>query len=471
MYPEEMLAANLGWEGMGDRELIPHGFTQGRLTGQYSQFYLYTVYTTVWDGDLPGHGHERPIIAYCVGGYGTWSAGTDSGGDVHVIDLYERYGLQGKLWSYHGGLHTEDDESDYYYQPYIYPMIELILGIEGNKTSINAATATNAFPGYTYQPDAKLAEVLPEAIMETDGTNLRRPTIPPIGEIATHAGAVMPFQASTVTPDAWRQYQADMALLAKNTSSQQQEAGSAAPSGHALMVQSTLDQVAIRDIREGGLNASVAAGEDHLKIVAAIERTCKVAWPIQTVDERPVSEDASSDGTAKVMVFKPEWLGKDGFPNYKLAAEYPAEENLARIQQEMALAKEGFGNFRAVQKARGISDPMNERLESAKDQLWNSPASQLLLANRVAKLRGDKRMQEILSLQASDKQTQAGIPGFEQGVPTSSLQGQGGQSSGGDTGGGPSAGGAALGGAVNSGIGMGPQMADARAQAQIPGAG
>jgi hypothetical protein len=451
---EELLEGGYGWVGMGDGKLLPRGYGGTKYAGKGSQIYVYTAYLTSKDDA----GRERPLICKTIGGAGTWTAEDKPEADraemsLDIDDLYAKYGIEGTLWSYHGGLHTEDDDPDYYYQPYLYPYLELILSIEGNKTAMNAATAVNAFTGYVYTPNAQLAAADPEAVVDAND-NLRRPQIPGAGEISPAAGDVRPFSAATVGQDAWRTYQADMQSLRENTAVDQ-NAGRG-DSGHAMVVQSTLSQVAKRHIRDGALDAVVASGQDHLKILHAYEKRFGVRWPLQTQKERAVGEDMRSG--LDVIEFDPAWVGEDG--NYLLSAAYPQEENLARIDLEMTLAERGFGNFEDVQKARGKADTMAERIKWLEDQIWRDPLTIQAYKLRVAKLRQDKIYLQVLKLQQESQLTKQGVPGMPQGVPTAAIRpGQGT--------GGPSLAARSRGGQMAAESGAATAMADAAAQMQV----
>jgi hypothetical protein len=426
---EELLEEGFGWVGMPDRALVPRG-ADGGGQARGHQLTLYTAYLVSEDDD----GHERPLICYAVGGpgrsgVGTWYAESSPDSEeqpksLAVIDLYAKYGLQGALWGYFGGMRTDDDESDYEYEPYLWPFYELILGIEGNKTSINAANAVNSFPGYVFTPDAALAEKDPEAVVDAND-QLRVPEIPAAGEIVGSPGPIVPFAPAQVGQDAWRVYQADTASLREATATEQP--GGSDPSGHALVVQATIAQVAKRDIRDGALAATVFAGECHLKILHAIEKRHGVRWPIATTEERAIGEDMQSG--QDVAEFDPAWLGDS--VNTKLAAEYPEEENLSKIDLEMNLAERGFGSFEDVQKARAKKDALNERIKGIEDAIWRMPETQMQYALRVAKLRQDQVALQVLKLQQQQRMSSAGVPGMENGVPAAAIrpgQGAGGPS-------------------------------------------
>jgi len=461
-YPEELLEQGYGWQGMGDRLLVPQGYDALRQTGQNGQFYLYTLYTVYVDPEDPDK-IRRPIIAYSVGGkqtyYKTPRKGEDNGQGVAVIDLYEQFGLQGPFWWYGGGMHTSDDDADYYWEPYLWPFVETLMTIEGMTTSINAATAVQAFTGYFHRPDAALvgAEgVDPEALLDAETGELRKPKIPAAGEIETVTGEVNPANMASVGRDAWQVAQNELQSLRENTALERPAGGSA--SGHAQVVQETLAQTAKRHIREGALDATRFCGERAMMIFAAIAKTYGVNWPLQTTKERPVGSELRVG--ADVLEFDPDWVG-DG--EYKLTAEYPEEGNLAAVEQEASLAERGFGSFEDVQKARGKSDAETEWAKVLKWKVRQQPAYIEAITTRLAKRQGNKLMLQVLKLQQQQKMTQQGVPGMDAGVATAALRrpGEGGGS------GGPTAAQSALGGVVAGGMGTASRIADAEAQLQI----
>lgn len=465
-YPEE-LPASFGWKGMGDRALIPQGFDASRTTGQDGQWYLYTAYFTWIDDD----GCERPIIAYSVGGQQTcWGdqepdTETDEPETVAVIDLYEEYGLTGKLWSYHGGARTDDDDPDFYWEPYLWAYKEAIEGIEGITTAIKAATAVTAFTGHYHKPDAALLTADPqlaEALIDSATGGLEKPTMPAAGEIETMVGDIHPAQQATISADAWRVQQFEMQSLRDNTAFER-TSGSGGSSGHAMLVADTLAKVAQRYVREGTLDATVSAAEKHLRILHAIYQKHGVRWPIATTKERPVGAEIAN--AEDVDEFDPAWVVKDGKVNYRLTAHYPEEENLARIDLARAEFKDGTGSFEDLVAAKGKADPETEWAKVLKDRIRQHPSYIEEQVARLAKLRGNKRMLQILKLQADQRMTQQGIPGFEGGLPAAALnRGAAQAQGGGGGGGGPTMASSVRGGVEAGQMAVASRQADANAQ-------
>lgn len=462
-WPSE-LEQDYGWLGMGDRTLIPQGFDPLRETGQNGMFYLYTLYMVWQDPDDPKK-IRRPIVAYSVGGHPTWVNGDepeekklpDSG--VAILDLYESHGLQGSLWWYGGGLHTSDDSSDFYWEPYLWPLTETILGIEGMQTSINGATAVQAFTGYVHTPEAALLaeirEIDDEGILESDG-ELRRPKVPAAGEIVTAVGKIAPFEQATVSPDAWRVVQSEYQSLKENTQLESPAANSQA-SGHKLVVQETIAQTAKRHIRDGALDAVKFCGEAGQRVLHAIEQTYDIRWPLQTTRERPIAGAATT--VSEALVWDSRWVGEG---EYQLNTKYPDEYNAVKVQLAMDAADRGYGTPEEVWDAMGITDANTQWSKILK---WQIKRSEEYLAARklqLAKASGDKLMQKVIKLQADQKLTKQGVPGQPTGVPTVALYGPGEGGSGG-----PNQAQRSLGGQMAGATG--PDMRDAAAVAQLPG--
>ncbi len=470
---EEAIAAHHGWVGMGDRALVPAGEDTRSVTGQQGQWYRYTLYLTNRDAN----GIERPLLLYCIGGKGTYDTrggyGSGREGDpnsVTVIDLYHEYGLEGPLWSYHGGLTSDDDNPAYRWRPYLDAFVDLILGIEGIQTSIRATTHLNAFTGYLEQPDEKLLELDPEAMVETGpaGKRLRRPEIPPAGEIRRRLGPIEPFNQATIGADAWRLEASDRLALAAATANDQANPAPGS-SGHAIVVGETLAKVGKRQIREGARDAVVADGIAHLKILDAIAWKHQIRWPLQAI-EKPASgtiQKKKERPRYTFLEFDPAWVEGGAFG---LKAAYPEEENIARIDQEFTLWRAGAGSFSDLQTARGKSDARAEWIEILKDKIRQDPRYLERIMLGVAYGTGDREMIALMKqLQAQGEMTQPlpGVPGAANGLPTAALRRPGEQTNqGGTTGGAPTAA-SVRGGIISGEKATASRTADATAQMQI----
>lgn len=421
---EDALAMDYGWKGMSGRLLVPRGSSDTNTVGRDGCYYLYTMLLCSKDED----GHERPLIVYTLGGHGTtYGMGGAEPSDrdaVGLIDLYDELGIEGPLWSWHWGLRTSDDEPAYRGRPYISDIADLILAIEGEEMAIRAAAQVSAFTGHIENLSRALsgpqADQVLAAVVEEGGKSLKKPKIPPPGDIEPSMGDIEPFQQASVGGDAWRVLASDRQALLEATAVDQ-AASSPGSSGHAIVVGETLAKVAKKDIRDSSLEATRRDGEDQLTILAAIERTCGIRWPIQKVEEPPAGEVTESNPRYTVAEFDPDWIGDGQFT--RLAAEYPDEENLAALDLEAALADRDYSHFENVMRKKGVTDPEREWLKVLKWKMRRHPLYLETVMLGLAQRRGDKAMVEILkSLQAQQKITQAGVPGAANGVPTSALK-------------------------------------------------
>ena len=429
-YVSELQDAQYGWQGLGDRKLIPMAYNAdgSRMrvladeVGTANQLNLYTAYLLCRDED----GRKRPIIAYTVGGSSTWDAASgneDDSESVGMIDLYDRYKLKDgscpaldgmPLWDYHVGLHSEDDDFDYYAEPYLWRFYHRIHSIEGNKTSINAATTQNAFTGHFYQPDAALAEAAPEAVIEQDG-ELIVPTMPGPGEMMPAAGPVTPAIQARVGEDAYKTLSLDMGTLQALTAADQ--AASPAASGSAQIVRSEFYQTSKRDIRDGVLDFVRSVGERQVRIWHAIYQRYGIQWPIQTTQKRPVGQTIHQGRIP--LAYNPDWVG-DG--HFHLACEYPEEANPVAVDLERSLQKDGLSTKEQVFKKNGVKDVPAFKAEILKDRIESSEPYLMAASMRLGQKRGDKELVTIIKgLQQQQKLTVAGVPGAPNGVPMSAL--------------------------------------------------
>lgn len=455
-YPEELIQAGYNCPLLGDAALIPQGHDPTRSTGQNGMFYLYTIYLLHRGEDRI----ERTIIIRSVAGRPTSYRDPRKGeenlaGGVTLTDLYEQFGLVGRYFAYFGGMHTSDDDPDFYWEPALWPVYETMLGIEGMITMVNAATAVNATGGHFHKPDAALVGgdgVDPDAFIESATGELRKPVIPESGEIETVTGDVFPAQLATVTSDAWRVIANELQSLRDNMSLRPPT--DAGASGHAMVVGETLGQMMQRHIREGALDATKFCVESALKIFHALSLTYGVNWPIQTTKERPVGSELRSQ--ADVLEFNPEWVG-DG--EYSVGCTYPEEGNLAKVEQAASMAERGFGSPEDIWAAEGKSDPETEWAKVLKWKIRNHPAYVEAQVTRLAKRQGNRLMLQVQKLQSQGQMTQQGAPGFESGIPASALRGPGG--------GGPTTAQQSRAGAISGEVGTAARTADAEAQLQV----
>lgn len=432
---EELIERKMGWAMLGNRLILPRGVTRTQ-SSKGGDFYLYTLYTSLWSEE---DGCYHPCVLYCVGGAATWwdgYASFDTGDreaiakadEVAIIDLYEECGLTGAFWAYEFGLHTADDDPDWYGRPAIYQFRSRILNIESIETANNAANSVEAYGGSYYKPDAALLAVDPEAVVEPETHTVRKPVRPLPGEIQPWAGDVIPVNKSEIGPDAWRQLANLQASLRQAMAVEDRMERGA--SGHAMLVAGQQGLIAKDQIRSAALRLyKFCLESDALIRLGAYKRHNGVKWPILTSKERPVGHEIRTRTTP--VEFNPDWLGEDENP--KLKVSYGAEFNLARADQEMAAAERGFRGLKHVAEAFGEDDVMGLRVEIARDAMWRMPENQLLLQSIVDSLRGMKKQRQAAMLQAQQRMTTQALPGAQHGVPTAMVNGQQQPSGGGPT--------------------------------------
>ena len=434
---EELLEMGYGWPGLGDRALVPLAYDANGSSvhlsaddiGKNGLLYLYTAYLICKDKD----GHQRPVLCWTVGGTSTTYAPTgpvepEDDDCVGSIDFYEALAytdeggktcsIEGPLWGYGGGMHSEDDDPDQYWRPAMWHILPLLKQLEGNQTAINATITQVAFTGHVHRIDAALAnsEIGEAAILEEDGS-LRTPNIPKPGEVESSTGPVEPFQQTRVGADAWQKIAADQLTLQAVTAVDQMPSSS--QSGNAQMIALMTGQQSKRQIRDGVKNVVVAMGEVILKILDAYYHKYGVGWPIQTTQERPVGDEIVE--ARDILQYDPLWVGKEN-KNYRLDAEYPEEENLARIDLEVKMAQAGYGNFDRVMRATGEKDPMNEYKKVLRDRIRNSPMYLMSALSKYAEQTGNPDMiAAVTELQQQGQLQKASLPGAKNGMATVAM--------------------------------------------------
>lgn len=458
---EEAIKQGYTWKGMGDRLLVPQG--RDGKSGQPGMLDLLQMYTVEPDED----GVDHPLILSCIVGIDGQTRGEDaSQSNVHVIDLYEEWGITEPLWDYCGGMSTSDDDPAFAYEPWLWPFVNRILKIEGLETVTDMGMWENANTGYLQLPDPQHSD---DVLLEQHGeTSMLRVTkIPDPGEVAIATGPVQPFAEQRVNPDFRYREQALRESLREQTAQDAQNQDADA-SGHKLVVAHTLSVVAKDDIRSGVLRAARLFGRASLLILDAL---CKkgIDWPIETTEDRPIGDKTVGKGS--LIEFKRDWLGG----SFEVSAFYPSEANPV----EVSLAEQSWmnesGTWEDLQKAKGKNDAESERLKVAEDSFWKSDYGKALLATQVAQFRNDKKAEEIAKLQADKALAALGVPGMESGVPMGLLGGGPGQQAAPQ----PQATGVPgasanqlVGSIVGSNSGAGPAANDARAVAQVaPGGG
>ena len=478
LFDREELIEDYGyaWDGMGDDALIPRGF--GANYGTADQVYLYQYHTMVKEKNSK---MKHPVTIAFVGGRDTWCAGDrnyeDDDGKVQkrtnvetmTIDYYEEYGITEPLWTYGFGLHTEDDDPDEYGMPFIWPLLDTILNLETMLMAHNCATIDRAFRGDLFEPNV---DVPKEAWLESPASGppaLRVFTMPKTGQVAAAPGKLTSANTGPVGQDASMMESTYGTMLQEATPAPEQTGeGSALASGHAGVVSRSLYLSAKSHIRGGVLNFATFWASRVLMIERAYALGLgKLAKdpPCVFVKEQVERDDLQDDKQANVpQEFDPRWVGED----YGMIAEFPEEENLAKVEQAMSAAERGFGTFDDVMKAKGKRSSATERTKIDVDQYRKTPEYAAIRMQRVMAYRGDYLGAKQMELQLKGKLTAGGMPmssipgelmgaAQQQGGPNSGLTQlpSSSQMSG-------------LPGVVQGQMGSASLMSDAQAQAQIP---
>jgi hypothetical protein len=189
------------------------------------------------------------------------------------------------------------------------------------------------------------------------------------------------------------------------------------------------------------------------------------------VDVEPQEGD-DPQGQKTVMVrLREDWIGK----NYRVTAEYLPTPNPVLIQQEADLADRGYGSYEDVQRARGKTNVLQERIRGINDLYWKSERGQMELAALDARERGDVEKAKAYEAWLSQQATPLAIGPDGKPIqygPSAAMDDMfsGQQNAGASGGGGTTSAAAALAGTI--GAGRGAAMQDAAMTAGAPaGAG
>lgn len=451
---EEAIRQGYTWKGMGDRLLVPQG-RDAQQGAQHGMMDLLQMYTVEKDDD----GVDHPLILSCIVGIdGQTRAEDASQSNVHVLDLYDEWGICEPLWDYCGGMSTSDDDAAFAYEPWLWPFVNRILKIEGLETVTDMGMWENANTGYLQIPSPEHDN----DVLLDSAENLRVTKIPEPGEVVVSTGPVQPFAEQRVNPDFRYREQALRESLREQTASDAQAGGNAGDSGHKLVVEHTLSVVAKDDIRSGVLRAARLFARASLLILDALSRK-GIDWPIETTEDRPIG--GKQIGKGSLIEFDRDWLGG----SFEVTAFYPSEANPVEVSLAEQAWVNGSGTWEDLQKAKGKNDSESERRKVAEDDFWKQDYGKALLNLEVARIRRDKMAEQIAQLQAEKALAAFGLPGMEAGVPMGLLGGGGQQQpqqvqAAGVPGVTPQQ---LVGSVVGSNSGAGPIANDARAVAQI----
>lgn len=395
--PEELLGRGWQWAGMGKSEMIPREYGTDSLYGDGGMVYLYEAY--LLDED------ERPFCVYSVGGDETWLT-TREGEREATVDLYGEYGLDGKTWDYHYGLHFEDDPA-YRGMPALWPLVPTLLNLESIRTAIGAAAWRNAFTGKIIRPDPN---VPPTAYLDGHG-HFKPWEDPGPGETKAAYGEITPLDQARVGEDAYRMLAEQRQSLIAASPDDSQFGGGQGASGHALVVGRDLLMSGKRQLRDGILGCAEAIVAAKLRIADQFHRPTRkgerpVDWPVLITEEEllPTGEERTK---TTVLGLRERWV--DG--QYHLTASFPERGNLAEIEQEASLADRGYSHLENVLKKKGVR---NVTIEVAKIMnyryLMQDPRGQAELQIRAARYRGDVEREQLLQAVLAGEATPDGTP-------------------------------------------------------------
>lgn len=406
---EELLARKFQWKGMGSRELIPRSFDSDSTYGQGGQIYLYEAYLM-----LPAEdgGPPHPTIVYSVGGTETTGGhsvgdGSDRSKEASVIDLYEEYGIETKLWEYFWGSHFEDDP-DFRGMPYIWPMVPAITNMEGLLTADLAAAWQNSFGGHIMVPDQS---VPPAAYMEGEGAKAQMRTFkaPKLGEVKIAPGVVVPFQQAQTGQGARYMEGVLERSIREGAPDPSVLGGESGDSGRQMVVARDLMVAGKSQIRQAILDTAEFIAESILRISCAIIRRESVPVAVYVNEERTV-ESGERAGEKKPILaaveLKERWVGR----NYRLFASFPEEGNLAEVEEEASLYERGLATFDDVQRKRGNPSPMTTRVMRAAEEYWRSDAGKMELMLSAAQQRGDAKQAAELEMKLNGMLQPDGTP-------------------------------------------------------------
>ncbi len=403
LYEEDDLhKQNYRWEKDTKAALIPRGWDSNVDGDPYGN----RSASSVWLYEFFLEDDDGPFYATCVGMRDTWQIrrrddGTEEQVEA-VIDLGAE-GIRSLMVHYVYGLRSAADEPDDRGVPFLDPFLHSILNIEAHKTAINRVAWKRGFSKTVISPDPSVPEA---AYLDGQG-NLKQPDIDPHADLVLLPpgtfGMLAPEQAS---PDIWRLIDLEQQAVLGNTvdPTVMGRGPSADQSGHSKALSERFAETSYGMIREGLRRAKEVAGAWILEMACAFERTHGVRVPVYGTEEVPPEEGGGRRDV--ILEFREDWIGD----NYSVSAEYPQVGNLAEVEQERVLWKEGASTLEDVLEKRGKTNPWAEKIKIAADRWEQSPLGILRWDALAARARGDEEEAQRLELQAEGLLTEAGMP-------------------------------------------------------------
>lgn len=385
-----------------DRLLCPAGFDR-RLWGKGNRIYLYHVYCWI-DGD--------PHIAYMVGGRATDRV-TDDGEVVEAItNLREKWGFSRLPCAVYYGPHLQTDNRDDMPVPFMDPIGATLLAYEGLLGSRNILAWRRGTAKYVVTPEK---HVPVEAYFDAATSTLRTIDLDENADIVTAPGPIgtlAPLEPSGDTRAVGEEF---LASIRDATPSSAAFGGGGSDSGREAALLHTYAQTSNGMAREGLRQAYEDAASFILEWACCLMRKRNIPEiPYYANVETEPQEGSDPEGKQVVLVrLREDWIGA----NYRVTAEYLPTPNPILIQQEADLYDKGLGSFDDVQKARGKTNPLRERIKALNDAYWRSERGMMELAALDARRRAD--VEKALQLEAALAGLAAPLALGPDGKPTS----------------------------------------------------
>lgn len=364
---------SIGEDGKG-RAMMPQG-VDAQYWGRGDKLWLYQHF--LWlDGD--------PHVAYQVGGQSTNLLEADGTEVPAVVNLREKWGFTRLPVGVYEGQHLETDNPDDRPVPFMEPVGDSIVAMEG---LIGAANLT-AWRHGTSKIGIVPAQNVPSLAYLDKENQLKPVDVDPDSDVVTLYGptqSIAPIEQSHTAE--WVVAQLGASVADATPSGAAFGQGGDTSSGREAALLHTYAQTSQDMTREGLRQAYEEHASFLLEWACCYMRTKKISEiPFYAnVDAEP-QEGASEEGSKTVMVrLREDWIGR----NYRLTAEYLPSPNPILIEQEVTLAEKGYGSFADVQKARGKTNVLKARIDAINDRHWMSEQGQAELAAIDARARGD----------------------------------------------------------------------------------
>jgi hypothetical protein len=358
-----------------DRLLCPTGFDR-RLWGKGAHVYVYQFFLWI-DSD--------PHYAVMIGGQETDRV-TDDGDRVEaIVNLRDRWGFSRLPCGVYLGPHLQTDNPDDRPVPFMGPIGDMLVAFEGSLGAKNITAWRRGVSKYTTTPEAHVPVA---AYFDATSSTLKQIDLDEDADIVTTYGPIGHLAPQEHSSDSRYVDQLYLSLIQDATpSSAASGGGDGAESGRQVALLHTYAQSANGQSREGLRKARQDAASFLLEWACCYMRVNEIPEiPIYANVEVEPQEGNDAEAKKTVLVrLREDWIGA----NYKVTAEYLPAPNPVLIEQEVSLYEKGVGSFEDVQRARGKTNPLRERIKSVNDLYWRSERGQMELAAIDARQRGD----------------------------------------------------------------------------------